>query len=136
MFQEVKSKKKNHVVLYIFIPYCIMFPFFSYFAMTKLSISRIFYSFFHIDMRQDRAYASQKVKSNSPFFKNKSFLFSVNFFLSSSAETQKKTLRTQKKDKRHNVLHIIMLHIFLYSHAKHVRPNVNNCLYLLLDFQG
>ena len=136
MFQEVKSKKKNHVVLYIFIPYCIMFPFFSYFAMTKSSISRIFYSFLHIDMRQDRAYARQKVKSNSPCFKNKSFLFSVNFFLSSSAETQKKTPTNKKKDKRHNVLHIIMLHIFLYSHAKHVRPNVNNCLYLLLDFQG
>ena len=64
--------------------------------MTKSSISRNF-PFLHIDMRQDRAYASQKVKSNSPCFKNKSFLFSVNFFLSSSAETQKKTDEQKKR---------------------------------------
>ena len=97
MFQEVKSKKKNHAVLYIFIRYCIIFPFFFILCNDKVVNFTNFFPFFHIDMRQDRAYASQKVKSNSACFKNKSFLFSVNFFLSSSAETQKKTDEQKKR---------------------------------------
>ena len=94
-----KSKVKRKITQFYIFSFVIAlyFHFFSYFAMTKLLISRIFFPFFHIDMRQDRAYASQKVKSNSPCFKNKSFLFSVNFFSVFFRGNTKKNPDEQKK---------------------------------------